>query len=340
MNYDKFTLLVDGNALGYAWQQATKLTSGSQPTQAAYGMLIDMRTLRQDYPGATPLVLWDGRAEWRFALHPDYKSNRRSTPERVAMKEAYASQKPYIQGLLRHLGIRQITAFTHEADDLAGHFVRKLSVDPRHRIGCITGDGDWLQFVRRNVFWRDMRDGSRLVTARNFYEWTGCRTPLQFLERKCLMGDSSDVISGVGGIGEKGAIELIATFGSVREFWRQCDSGAYKPKSKAEKSLWRGECEHDKEAWAALYAGDPTDAKALKKHQDAWPGQGRAIFRRNFQLMQLLKVTPPNPADIHVDKGCFDPEAFAAICEELAFASILKQLDAYLDHFKPKELST
>lgn len=337
MNYTKFTLLVDGNALGYTWQQATKLSSGGMETQAAYGMLKDLQGLRMTYPQFTPLVLWDGRAEWRFKLCPEYKSGRRSTPEKIAMKEAYAKQKPYIQSLLRHLGIRQITAFKHEADDLAGHFTRKLASDPKHHIGLITGDQDWLQLVRANVFWRDLREDSRQVNAKNFYDYTGCKTPLQFLERKCLMGDTSDSITPAGGFGkDKGAPELIARFGSVREFWRQCDSGEYVPATKAEFRLWKGECELDRDQWKDLYTGDPTDERLLRLHLNKWPGQGRKLFRRNFQLMQLLKVDPPAPADILIDKGKWDVSAFADVCAELAFASILKNLNEYTDLFKPQ----
>lgn len=343
--YDKHTLLVDGNAIGYAWQQATKLNAGGMETQAAFGILRTMRDLRIAYPKFTLLTLWDGRAQWRYDLYPEYKGNRHSSPEKIAMKEAYAKQKPYIEQLLRHLGIRQLTAYTHEADDMAGHFVRMLSADPRHRVGVITGDQDWLQFVRKNVFWRDMRDDSRIVTAKNFYDFTGCKTPLEFLERKCLTGDSSDTISGVGGMGkDKGAPELIAKFGSVREFWRQCDAGIYVPTTKAEKSLWKGECPFTKDEWVAQHVPDAsadakTQAKALKKHTDAWPGQGRALFRRNFQLMQLLKVQPPKKEDIKLDKGAFDKQAFRDLCDELAFRSITTNLDEFTNHFKPQGIT-
>jgi DNA polymerase-1 len=304
VQYDKFTLLIDANAIGYTWQQATRLTTGSMETQAIFGMLKTMRELRLAYPHYTPLILWDGRAEWRYKLYPDYKGNRTSSPEKIAMKKAYATQRPYIERALCHLGVRQLTAYTHEADDMAGHFVRKLSADPTHRVGVITGDQDWLQFVRKNVFWRDMRDDARHVMASNFYQYTGCKTPLQFLERKCLTGDDSDCIKGVGGIGAKGAPEFIAQFGSVREFWRQCDAGVFVPKYKAHQSLWKGE--------------------------------GRENFRRNFQLMQLLKVEPPRREDIKVDAGRFDKDAFGELCEELSFISILKNLDEFTDTFKGK----
>jgi 5'-3' exonuclease len=335
--YTKHTHLIDANAWGYECQQGVVLRAGKLQTQAAFGMLKRLREVRMRWPHATQLVLWDGRAQWRYDLDPDYKSNRTSTPERIAMKEAYAEIKPYIEKMLATLGVRQITAYKHEADDLGGHFVRKLSADPTHHITLFTGDQDWLQLIRANVAWRDLRDDSRYVHAGNFYEFTGCRTPMEFLERKCLIGDTSDCISPAGGFGkDKGAPELIATWGSVRKFWQACDAGTYKPKTKAEKRLWQGESEFSKEQWAEGYQGDLADAKAFQKYMDTWPGQARMLFRRNFQLMQLLKVTPPLPQDLKVNVGKFDPDAFKSVCEELSFLSVTRNLDTFIQPFKPR----
>lgn len=295
-------LIVDGNAIGYAAQSATKLTCGGMETQAAYGCIKTLRELRQAYPAYSILWLWDGRAEWRFKLHPEYKSNRKDSPEKIAMKESYAKQKPYIEAMLRHLGVRQMIAFSAEADDMAGYFVGKLSTDPAAKIGLITGDRDWLQLVRKNVWWKDPRDDAKFIDHTNFYAKSGCKTPFAFLETKILMGDTSDCISGVGGIGEKGAPEFIAEFGSVRKFWQLCDSGEFKPR--------------------------------LKKHIGLASPEGRVIYKRNFQLMQLLKVEAPPKSDLKVDAGKFDKEAFANVCEDLAFVSILKNLDEFTQRFK------
>lgn len=330
---NKHLLLIDGNGIGYAAQQAVKLTCGGMETQAAFGIIKTMRELRAEHPSYVPFWLWDGRAEWRFKLHPEYKSNRRDTPEKVAMKEAYAKQKPYIERLLRHLGVRQMTAYKMEADDLAGYFVGKMASEPGVKVGLISGDGDWAQLVRQNVWWKDPRDDAKFIDAANFYDKTGCKSPLEYLETKILTGDTSDCISGVGGLGADRAPQFIAEFGSMREFWRRCASGEHKPKGKIQQRLL-GACEHDADAWAALYAGDPADDKARKKHMDAWPGQGRILYRRNFQLMQLLRVGPPNKAEVLTDPGKFDKEAFAQVCEELAFTSILRNLDEFTSYFQ------
>jgi len=296
------TVVVDGNSIGYAAHYATKLTAGEIETQAVFGFIKTMRELRQSYPDYKLVVLWDGRAEWRFKTHPEYKSNRDNDPKKVAAKEAYSAQRPYISRALKHLGVRQMTASTHEADDLAGILVWQLSQKPENEIVLISGDQDWIQLVRKNVSWRDLRDDSRIVTIDSLMDKTGFATPYGFLEGKCLQGDTSDCISGVGGIGEKGAPEFIAEFGSVREFWRRCDSGEFIPKKKA--------------------------------HIRLCSAEGRMIFGRNLRLMQLLKVPVPAKEAVHIDQGSLNVEAFAELCEELAFSSILRNLESFTDEFK------
>jgi len=295
-------LLIDGNSIGYACQYATKLHSGGMETQAIFGFVKTMRELRVTYPDATPIVLWDGKAEWRFKLCPTYKSNRSNDPKKVAIKEAYAKQTPFIKDMLDPLGVRQMRVLTHEADDMAGYMVTELTKKPGNEIVLISGDQDWLQLVRPGVSWRDMRDDAKIINYANFFDKTAYKTPLAFLEGKCLQGDSSDVISGVGGIGEKGAVDLLATFGSVSNFWRQCADGTYTPTKKALVSLYEGE--------------------------------GRALYRRNVQMMQLLKVTKPAAEAVEVRKGAFDKDKFHDLCAELAFASITKNIDHFTQPFE------
>jgi 5'-3' exonuclease len=334
------TIIIDGNSVGHAAHRGTKLRSGDLETQAIYGTIHTARDIRRTHPGATLLWLWDGRAQWRFDMHPPYKSNRDNDAKKKAERESYKQQRPYISRALEHLGIRQVTAMKHEADDMAGYFVAELTKKPENEILLITGDEDWAQLVRRNVTWQDHRDQDKRITLSNFMDMTGFPTPYAFLEGKALQGDTSDVIGGVGGIGEGGAPEFIAEFGSVREFWRRCESGEYVPKSKALRSLYCGRSEFTKDEWKARFLAPPgADAKAadkaLKKHMDAYPGQGRLIFPRNLRLMQLLKVEKPQKEDMRVVMGKFDLEKFTAVCEELAFRSITKDANAWARAFNP-----
>lgn len=297
------TLLIDGNSIGYCSHHATKLSSGGMETQAIFGFIKTMRELRQEYPGHKPMVLWDGKAQWRYDIHPEYKSNRTDDPKKVKVKEAYVAQRPYIARALDALGVRQLTAATHEADDLAGYFVSELTKKGgTDEIVLITGDRDWIQLVRKGVVWRDLRSDDRVVTTKTLMDKTGFISPFTFLEGKCLQGDTSDCIPGVGGIGEKGAPEFLAEFGSVRNFWTQVDSGTFDPVKKA--------------------------------HIRLASEEGRRAFGRNFRLMQLLRVPAPKRSDMDLRLGKFDKEKFAEVCEELAFVSILRTLDHFVQPFK------
>jgi DNA polymerase-1 len=328
-------LLIDGNSIGYTHHHATKLSSGGMETQAVFGFVKTIRELRLTYPNAVPIVLWDGRAQWRFDLYPDYKSNRDSDPKKVASKEAYVAQRPYISRALSSLGVRQVTGAKHEADDLAGHFAKQLCPPGKGvELVLISGDQDWIQLLRPGVSWRDMRDDSRIVNLSNLFDKTGYASPFSFLEGKCLQGDGSDYISGVGGIGKDTAPTFIAEHGSVSKFWRSCDDGSFKPTTRAQVSLWKGESPLSRNDWAATYTGDGTDKKEFEKHMKRWPGQGRAIFRRNFRLMQLLKVDAPKKQDLNVDPGKFNREVFREVCEELSFTTILKSIDNFVRPFQ------
>ncbi|SSI71562.1 5'-3' exonuclease H3TH domain-containing protein [Acinetobacter baumannii] len=340
---ENLIILVDANSIGYAAQHAIKLYSGSMQTQAVFSFIKTMRELRQRYPHAGMVVLWDGRAEWRFEREPSYKSNRKCDPRMQQEHDAYKAQCPFIKRALKALGIKQMTSAIHEADDLAGILVQRFASDPNNRILLITGDRDWLQLVKPNVSWRDPRDESRFIHWANFYEKTGFKSPVAFLQGKALQGDSSDCISGVGGIGEATAIKILAEYGSVNEFWKLCDAGL-KPPSKALRSLYAGNSPYTKEEWESqfIYVEDSslTDEqnekarnKALKAHMDAYVGQGRRLFLRNLELMQLLRPAPLQKEHLEIIKGEINPDDFTELCGELAFGSILKNVPNFMKPF-------
>lgn len=337
-------IIVDANSIGWACQHSTKLSVDGQQTQAIFGFVKTMRQLRMNYPEASILVLWDGKAEFRYDLYPGYKADRHSTDKQKAESEAYHSQVPHIQRAVTALGISQVRVSDLEADDLAGVFVKRFMSKEGNTVLLITGDQDWAQLVREGVTWRDPREDDRIITIHNFFEKTGYKTPLAFLEGKCLHGDSSDKITGVGGIGEGTAPLLLAEHGSIRNFIKKCEEGTYVPKTKAERSLWKGTSPYTKEEWEAqfIYIENPelsdvenekARKKALKQHKDNYIGQGRNLFKRNLALMQLLIPREIDKSKLVVTKGAFDREQFADLCGEFAFMSILKSLDNFLQPF-------
>lgn len=304
-------VLVDGNSVGWKHHAGgAKLRSGELETQAIFGFIRSLRNMRIAYSGANIITLWDGRAQWRFDMHPDYKSNRDNDAKKAKLKEGYVAQRPYISRACELLGVTQITSFGHEADDLAGFLVEKKAptVD---QVILQTGDHDWMQLVRSNVAWVDVLDPTNIVTLQNIMDKTGYSTPLEFLQGKALVGDTSDVIPGLPGVGDKTAAEFIARWGSVANYLRAVDSGQHTPavrKSKVSKTL------HPEQLIAS--------------------SEGRRIFLRNMKLMQLMKVTPPAPSQTTMSQSPLNEDGFMEFCEELSFASIKGSFDQFIAPFR------
>lgn len=303
-------ILVDCNSLGHAFHNSAKLTVGDFQTQAIFGVVKAVRELMTSMPDRRLIVLWDGRAEWRKAIYPDYKGNRKPlTAEQAKDKEAYKKQVPILQAALERLGVEQKLNYGAEADDLAGFLVPRLVAGGCHVL-LVTGDRDWLQMVGPKVVWNDPRSGGHTVTHDVFLEKTGFSDPVAFLDGKAIQGDTSDNIEGIAGIGEKTAADLLAEFGGVQRFLSMVDTGAYTPKKRKSK-------------------------KAVSKHPEevlASP-EGRAIYERNIKLMDLLRVPVPDPVKMHKFNQSFDPEGFRVICTRLAFISILKDFNNFVRPF-------
>lgn len=299
-------LVIDGNNIAYAANATRKLHVGDLETQGIYGFLRAIRAAIANYPMLKPIVLWDGRS-WRYDAFPDYKAKREKAPEtksEQAMADNRASmreQKPFIRRALINLGVTQMVALNLEADDLAGIIVRRYQPEGK-KILLISGDKDWIQLIGPGVGWMDPINDIR-ITASKLEEKLGVKTPRQWLEVKALMGDSSDEIPGVGGIGEKGAKELVMTYGSVTSFLNQAMDGSL-----------------------------PELPKKFRDFAESTDKQ--VIFHRNMKLMDLASPEIPAPLGLKVEKSTLDADAFAEFCEELIFRSITSDLNNWCEPFE------
>lgn len=295
------TVLVDGSNIAHANDKGAKLTVGTKNTQAIYGMLRSMRVLLTEHRDWNLLTLWDGRAQWRYDIHPEYKGNRApKTPEEAAEKEMYQWQVGVIRKMFQILGLTQLLVKTQEADDLAG-YLSGLLTRAGNRVKLVSGDMDWIQLVNEMCQWFDpIRD--RRITHSDFFEKTGFFTPRAFLEGKALIGDTSDNIDGVAGIGKKKAPEILAQFDSVAEFWRRVEAGEFTPKYVIHKNL-------------------------------ASP-EGRERFARNVQLMNLIDAKPIVAAETVRLQPAFNAEQFRVLCTKLHFHSVLRDFDNFIAPFQ------
>ena len=294
-------MIIDGNSICRAAHNGTKLTVGKIQTQAIFGTIRTVRGLIEKYPGAKILILWDGKAQWRKAIYPDYKGNRKPKDAKAAAHDdAYKAQSAFVRKSLQLLGVRQMFALTHEADDMAGVFSQRLS-KAGNPILLVTRDHDWLQLINPNVRWYSPID-DYLVDTNSFTKFTGYFGIDAFLEGKAIQGDTSDNIAGIDRVGKGTAPKILAEFGSMEKFYSQCDSGVFKPR--------------------------------LKIHTNLNAPEGREIFKRNMKLMDLRNVPTPDSKDIVIIQPEYNEEKFRLLCEKLAFVSILRNFDTSVYPFK------
>lgn len=303
-------LLVDGNNIGYAAQNSPALTYEGQPIHALFHSLKMLKTALRAYSSEKPkmIVLWDGRAQWRFDLYPEYKSNRGKDSKGKEMKEQFKLQQPKILKALKMLGVDQIVGKGYEADDVAG-FLSKAYSSQGNKVVLISGDKDWIQLVNGVTTWYDpVRE--RFVRRSNFEEFTGVQTVEQFVQTKAIEGDSSDMIAGVPGLGEKACIGIMQNFGSVENLFAAYEANG-------------GDFEK----------GQLPDSLSRPRNKiNDFCREGREVFYRNMKLMDLRNV-PVERDQLKVVKGQQDFIEFRQFCLEHAFHSIIREMVAWENLF-------
>lgn len=309
--------LIDANSIGYAGQYAADLSAGGLPTQAIYNVLMNLRLLKSEYRDASFVYLWDDKAQFRYDVYPEYKGNRANTPEQVKAKEEYHAQQPYIKQLLTHLGVPQMRVGGFEADDLAFHLCKHF-VSKGYNVNLVSSDKDWLQMLDKGVTWVDMRL-DRKCTAASFTEFTGFETTDQFVQAKCLMGDTSDNIAGVGGVGEGACKAIFGRWATVNDMLAEYRKvGGFTKENLSDKAFSR--CRNK--------------LNDLCSNKDGM----LATYVRNHKLMNLSTVKPP--LHYNMERGARNSEAFFDLCGELAFVSVLRKKDMWMNLFFADELET
>ena len=204
-------LVIDGNSiLNRAFYGVHPLTTKDGfPTNALYGV-VNMIKKQIDQTGADGLaVAFDLKAPtFRHKLYDAYKAGRRPMPEELAQ------QLPVAKELLAAMGFHVLEEEGYEADDILGTV---SAMCERQGVPCylMTGDRDALQLISDTTHILLATNTETVDTDRAAFREKYGVEPEQFVDVKALMGDSSDNIPGVPGIGEKTALKLIASYGSL-----------------------------------------------------------------------------------------------------------------------------
>jgi DNA polymerase I len=211
----KKLVLVDGNSIAYRAFFALPLLNNDKGiyTNAVYGFTQMLLKILEDEKPTHMLVAFDaGKTTFRHKTFGEYKGGRQKTPPELS------EQFPFIRQLLDAFQIKRYELENYEADDIIGTLASQAA-DGDWDVKVFTGDKDLLQLVTPDVEVVLTRKGITEVeayTVEQVNERYGL-TPGQIIDMKGLMGDPSDNIPGVPGVGEKTAIKLIKQYGTVEK---------------------------------------------------------------------------------------------------------------------------
>lgn len=222
--------LVDVSSLFFrAFYAVRPLTSPSGlPTNAIYGYLsMIMKLLKDEKPEYIAFCYDRKEPSFRKGLYEEYKANRTEMPEDLV------PQIPYIKKLATVLGIPAFEVPDYEADDLIGTLAR-LGQKHKMEVFIVSGDKDFGQLIHDHTYLYDTMKGSK-IDAKGVKEKWGV-PPEQFIDFLAIVGDSSDNVPGVHGLGPKGAQKLLEEYGTLEKIYENIDQIKGSTKEKLEKS--------------------------------------------------------------------------------------------------------
>lgn len=222
-------MILDGNSIiNRAFYGIRMLNApDGTPTNAVYGFLSTFRRVFDLAQPQAVCVAFDVHAPtFRHEQYALYKAQRKPMPEELAV------QMPLLKQTLDYMGVRRLELAGWEADDLLGTVARRCEATG-WTCDVVTGDKDSLQLITDsthvfNVKTRMGQTDTIEYTPERFREEYGF-DPIRMIDLKALMGDSSDNIPGVPGIGEKTAKDLLVRFGTVADIYRDLDALDIKP---------------------------------------------------------------------------------------------------------------
>ena len=219
----KKIVLVDGNNLlfrsYYATAYSGNLMKNSKgfPTNALYGLTNMLNKIIKEESPEYMLVAFDKGKTFRHEKYKDYKGGRIKTPDDLVMQF-----KPSRE-LTRALGIKCFEIDNYEADDIIGTYSKMIDESNDYEGLIISSDKDLLQLISDKVKVKLLKSHDYVMMDRDEFKKEYGLEPIKIIDLKGLMGDSSDNIPGVKGIGEKTAIKLISEYDSVENLYDHID---------------------------------------------------------------------------------------------------------------------
>ena len=230
----KKIILVDGNNLLFRSYYATAYTGNMMknskgfPTNGLYGFINMMNRIIKEEDPQYILVAFDKGKTFRHDKYEVYKAGRQAMPDELKL------QFPVAKELLGAMGIKYFEIDNYEADDIIGTMAKIVDEEDEFIATIVSSDKDLLQLISDEVTVKLLKSNDHIMMTPDVFRETYKVNPIRMIDLKALMGDSSDNIPGVKGIGEKTAISLIEKYGSLENLYNNLDSVTGKTKEKLE----------------------------------------------------------------------------------------------------------
>lgn len=228
----KKIILIDGNNLIFRSYYATAYSgnllknSKGMPTNALYGFVNMINKIIADENPTYMAVAFDIGKNFRKEKYAFYKEGRKKTPDELHMQE------PYARRLLHAMGIPYFELCPYEADDIIGTLANMVMEDKSFVGTIISSDRDLLQLISPEVEMKLLKQKDFIRYNKETFTLDYGIDPIKIIDLKALAGDASDNIPGVKGIGEKTALNLLQTYGSLEGIYENIDKIKGKTKEK------------------------------------------------------------------------------------------------------------
>ena len=296
-------ILVDGNNLLFrsfyatAYQGVIMKNSKGFPTNALYGFINMMNKIIQEEKPSYIMVAFDKGKTFRHDKYDEYKAGRSEMPDELRL------QFPKAKEILDAQGIKHFEIDNYEADDIIG----TLSLEVEHRddfvATIVSSDKDLLQLISDKVDVKLLKQSGHIMMTKSEFIKTYQVPPIRMIDLKALMGDSSDHILGVKGIGEKTAINLLSMFQSLDNLYLHIDEVSGKTREKLENDKKNAYMSYD---LATIYREVPLD---FTIEDCKYTGENSEKFTellQEFEFHSLLKkyhLTEDAATSVKKDEG-------------------------------------
>lgn len=230
----KKIILVDGNNLLFRSYYATSYSgvimknSKGFPTNGLYGFINMINKIIEEEKPNYILVAFDKGKTFRHEKYSEYKVGRREMPEELKL------QFPKAKEVLDAMGIKHFEIDNYEADDIIGTLAKTVDMEDEFIATIISSDKDLLQLISKEVEVKLLKTKGFIRFDEKTFKDTYGTTPIHMIDLKALMGDASDHIQGVKGIGEKTAINLLTKYQSLDNVYEHLNEIGGKTKEKLE----------------------------------------------------------------------------------------------------------